>query len=256
MSPRLILPVRVAGYCRDRNNATLGPQNLSAWESVNFWKRYPKFFEIISGIIRGKNPSSPLHVRMQALMKRYPTRLNWFCGLSSRAIFTTWLHAKYQSVILRIDQNARVERKYPVRLARRKATLRILLADDHPWVLRCIRDALEAEEGWQVCGEAANGREAVEMAVELNPDIVVLDLSMPELNGLVAAQQIRKRAPWTDVLILTLHEGEDLTRAILEAGVSACVMKTDLPRLVAEMRTLMESNDRVPNAMRQRTGTD
>jgi len=115
------------------------------------------------------------------------------------------------------------------------------VADDHPSVRRHVRGVLEAEGGWSVCGEATNGREAVEMAVELNPDLVVLDLSMPELNGLDAARQILKRIPSADVLILTLHEGEDLTHAALELGASACVLKTDFQRLVTEVRTLSRS---------------
>ena len=122
--------------------------------------------------------------------------------------------------------------------------MRILVADDHSSVRRYICSVLEAEEGWEICGEATNGREAVEMAVELKPDIVVLDLSMPELNGLTAARQILKQSPWTDVLILTLHHGEALMQAALESGAGACVMKTDMQRLVAEVRHLARTNPR------------
>jgi DNA-binding NarL/FixJ family response regulator len=122
--------------------------------------------------------------------------------------------------------------------------LRILVADDHPSVRRYVCSVLQSEQGWQVCGEATNGREAVEMAVQLTPDVVVLDLSMPELNGMDAARQIVKRMPWTDVLILTLHEGEDLMEAVLESGAGACVMKTDLDCLVTQVRTLVQSKSR------------
>jgi len=118
------------------------------------------------------------------------------------------------------------------------------VADDHPSVRRYVCGVLKAEEGWRICGEAANGREAVEMAVELKPDVVVLDLSMPELNGLEAARQILTQMPHTDVLILTLHECDDLRRAILESGVGACVMKTDLDCLVTHVRMLSKSNNR------------
>ena len=120
--------------------------------------------------------------------------------------------------------------------------MRILVADDHASVRRYICGVLEAEQGWSVCGEASNGREAVQMAAELKPDVVVLDLSMPVLNGLDAARQIRKELPRIAVVILTLHEGEELTRAVLETGAGACVVKTDLQRLVIELRTMLQSN--------------
>jgi DNA-binding NarL/FixJ family response regulator len=120
--------------------------------------------------------------------------------------------------------------------------LRILVADDHPSVRRYVCGVLQAEEGWNVCGEADNGRQAVEMAFHLKPDVVVLDLSMPELNGLDAARQILKEIPRTGVLILTLHDGEDLTRAVLETGARACVVKTDLQCLVTAVRTLSQTD--------------
>ena len=92
------------------------------------------------------------------------------------------------------------------------------------------------DERWHVCGEATNGREAVDMALKLRPDAVILDLSMPELSGLDAARQILKTMPETTILILTLHEGEDMTRAALQAGACACVLKTDLKALVGRLR--------------------
>jgi DNA-binding NarL/FixJ family response regulator len=84
------------------------------------------------------------------------------------------------------------------------------------------------------------------MAVRLEPDVVVLDLSMPEMNGLTAARHILRTAPQTNVLILTLHEGEDLTRAVLEAGAGACVSKTELHSLAREVRTLYKSGNYRP----------
>jgi len=113
--------------------------------------------------------------------------------------------------------------------------LRILVADDHPPFRRFVCGVLAAE-GWQICGQASNGREAVERALELKPDVVVLDLSMPELSGLDAARQILKRMPGVFAVILTLHEVGDLSRAVREAGVAGCVLKTDLQRLVDSLR--------------------
>jgi DNA-binding NarL/FixJ family response regulator len=115
------------------------------------------------------------------------------------------------------------------------AVLRILVADDHLLFRRFVCGVLAAE-GWQVCGEASNGREAVERALELKPDVVVLDLSMPELSGLDAARQIVKQMPGVIAVILTLDDLVDLSRAVLAAGAAGCVLKTDLQRLVTHVR--------------------
>jgi DNA-binding NarL/FixJ family response regulator len=106
-------------------------------------------------------------------------------------------------------------------------TLRILLADDHEMVRHGVRYLLESEPGWEVCGQAATGREAVEMAQQLHPDVVVLDLSMPDLNGLDATRQIQRTAPQCQVLILTMHESEDMVRDALAAGARGYVLKSD-----------------------------
>ena len=118
--------------------------------------------------------------------------------------------------------------------------MRILVADDHPSVRRFVCEVL-ATEGWHICGQASNGREAVEMAVQQKPDVVVLDLSMPELNGLDAARRILKAMPEATVLMLTMYECEELNQAVLEAGAVACLLKSDLQRLVKEVRSLRGS---------------
>jgi DNA-binding NarL/FixJ family response regulator len=102
-----------------------------------------------------------------------------------------------------------------------------LLADDHDIMRRGLRDILNTYEGWEVCGEASNGRDAVRMAEELKPDVVVLDLSMPELNGIEACRVIKKTLPNTEVLIYTLHETEQLIRKALTAGARGFVLKSD-----------------------------
>lgn len=118
--------------------------------------------------------------------------------------------------------------------------IRILLADDHEIMRRGLRGLLETHEGWQVCGEAANGRQAVELAVELKPEVVVLDLSMPELNGFEAAKQIRSALPETEMLIFTMHESEELIREALSSGVRAVVVKSDVEgHLIAAVESLL-----------------
>jgi DNA-binding NarL/FixJ family response regulator len=105
--------------------------------------------------------------------------------------------------------------------------LRILLADDHSIVRRGLRELLEEHVGWSVCAEAATGREAVEMAIEHRPQIAVLDLSMPELNGLEATRRIRQAVPETEVLVFTMHESDELVREVLAAGARGYLLKSD-----------------------------
>ncbi|MGA2417245.1 MAG: response regulator transcription factor [Candidatus Sulfotelmatobacter sp.] len=108
--------------------------------------------------------------------------------------------------------------------------LRILIADDHEVARRGIRSLLEGHEGWEVCGEARDGREAVDFATELQPDILLLDIGMPNLNGLDAARQILAAAPDARILILTIHDAEQVVREVLAAGARGFVLKSDAGR--------------------------
>jgi DNA-binding NarL/FixJ family response regulator len=111
--------------------------------------------------------------------------------------------------------------------------VRILIADDHDVVRQGVRAVLEGQPGWVVCGEASTGREAVAKAVDLQPDVVVLDISMPELNGLEATRQIR-RAVSARILILTVHESDQVVTEVLDAGAHGYVLKTDAGRTLVE----------------------
>jgi DNA-binding NarL/FixJ family response regulator len=108
--------------------------------------------------------------------------------------------------------------------------LRILLADDHEIVRRGLKELLEEQAGWTVCAEAANGREAVELAVQSRPHVAILDFSMPELNGLEATRRIRQAVPNTEVLIFTMHESEELIREVLSTGARGYLLKSDATR--------------------------
>ena len=108
--------------------------------------------------------------------------------------------------------------------------LRILVADDHEIVRRGLVTLIKSRPEWEVCGEADNGRLAVEKAKELKPDIAVLDIGMPVLNGLEATRQILRDNPEVRVLILTISDAEQLMRAVLDAGARGFLLKTDAAR--------------------------
>ena len=108
--------------------------------------------------------------------------------------------------------------------------LRILLADDHDIVRRGMKELLEEQVGWSVCAEAANGRAAVELALVHRPQLAVLDLSMPELNGLEATRRIKDALPETEILIFSMHESEELIRDVLAAGARGYLLKSDASR--------------------------
>jgi two-component system response regulator NreC len=115
-----------------------------------------------------------------------------------------------------------------------KPTLRILIADDHDVMRQGTRIVIEREPGWEVCGTASTGREAVSKATELEPDIVIMDMTMPELNGLDAARQIKRRLPHTEILMFTAHETDDLIRDAFEAGVKSFIFKTEAHTFLVE----------------------
>ena len=118
---------------------------------------------------------------------------------------------------------------------------RILIADDHELLRRGLVAELSQVPGWVVVAEVANGRAAVASAAELKPDLVVLDLTMPELNGLEAARRILSADPETRILILTAHESEQLVREVLSVGARGYVLKSDAGRiLVVALQALLE----------------
>jgi DNA-binding NarL/FixJ family response regulator len=110
--------------------------------------------------------------------------------------------------------------------------LRILIADDHSVVRAGLRSLLESHPGWEVSAEAADGREAVEKAAKLKPHVAVLDIGMPLLNGVEATRQIRKSSPDTEILVLTMHESEDLVQQVTEAGARGYILKDDADRIL------------------------
>jgi len=117
--------------------------------------------------------------------------------------------------------------------------LRILVADDHHVVRAGLRALLETKSGWQVCAEATNGREAVEKAGALKPDVAVLDIGMPLLNGIETTRQTRIASPETEILILSMHDSEIMIRSVLEAGARGYILKDDADRnLIAAVESL------------------
>ncbi len=120
--------------------------------------------------------------------------------------------------------------------------LRILVADDHEIVRRGICVLLKSHAGWDVCTEAADGREAVESAKQLDPDIVILDIGMPNVNGLTAARQILQNDPQQKILFLTITDSEQIVREVLQAGARGFVLKSDAARDLLTAVEALEKN--------------
>ncbi len=119
---------------------------------------------------------------------------------------------------------------------------RILVADDHELVRKGVRTLLEAHPRWRVCGEAVNGRDAVDKTRELKPDLVILDLTMPEMDGLEAARHILRDSPRTPILIFTIHRSEKFVHAAREVGVRGCLMKAEGGvKLIRAVRALLRN---------------
>ncbi|MFY9681213.1 MAG: response regulator transcription factor [Candidatus Sulfotelmatobacter sp.] len=117
--------------------------------------------------------------------------------------------------------------------------LRILLADDHEIVRRGLCSLLQKREGWEVCGEASDGRQAVEMAKLLKPDVVIVDIGMPHLNGLDTTRQLLRHDPNFKVIVLTITDSDQVIREALDAGARGFVLKSDAARdLVAAVEAL------------------
>jgi len=109
---------------------------------------------------------------------------------------------------------------------------RVLLSDDHPFVRRGLRTILDDTDGFEVCGEAGDGVQTLELAMRLRPDIVITDISMPQPNGLEVTSQLRQSLPQAKVLIITMHDSEEMLRAAAAAGASGYLLKSDAEDLL------------------------
>jgi two-component system, NarL family, response regulator NreC len=117
---------------------------------------------------------------------------------------------------------------------------RILIADDSRPFRTFLKTLLERHDDWSVCGVAKNGDEAVQKAVELKPDLILLDIEMPKLDGLSACRLIRERVPMSEILMLTVHESLDLSRSAAESGAWGYVSKSSISRdLIPAIEAMM-----------------
>ncbi len=130
---------------------------------------------------------------------------------------------------------------------------RVLIADDHALVRRGLRALLESQPDWEVCGEASSGQEAVEMTKVMLPSVVLMDISMPVLNGLEATRQIREALPETEVLILTMHESREMIWAARQAGARGYVVKSGSEgHLIEAMRSVCRHQPYFPGDRAER----
>jgi DNA-binding NarL/FixJ family response regulator len=130
-------------------------------------------------------------------------------------------------------------------------TIRILVVDDHPIVRQGLKTLLEGHSDWQVIGEASDGAEAIEKAKDLSPDVMVLDVTMPRMNGLEACRLLRRQSPGLEILFVTQHDSPQMMREALDAGARGYVVKSNAARdllaaveAVSQHRVFTALNDR------------
>jgi DNA-binding NarL/FixJ family response regulator len=116
---------------------------------------------------------------------------------------------------------------------------RVMIVDDHAFIRRGVQTILHPYPEWEFCGEAANGSDAVRMADELKPEVIIMDVSMPGLNGIEATRAIRKIQPGIKIILLTLHESADLVRNAFRAGARGYLLKTDAEQELVKALTIV-----------------
>jgi DNA-binding NarL/FixJ family response regulator len=114
------------------------------------------------------------------------------------------------------------------------AKLRILIVDDHEVVREGARALIESESEWEVCGIAANGREAIDRTRELRPDVIVLDVTMPKLNGLEAIREIKQAVPRGEIVVFSAHRSEEIVQQVFDAGAKSYIRKGDAGRYLLD----------------------
>jgi DNA-binding NarL/FixJ family response regulator len=120
--------------------------------------------------------------------------------------------------------------------------LRILIADDHEIVRKGVRDVIEGHPGWEVCAEAADGQEALDLAIQEKPDIAILDVSLPLLNGVALTRRLRQERPNTRVLLFTMHDDDETVSGGLAAGARGYILKTDSEQHLEAAIAALSSN--------------
>jgi DNA-binding NarL/FixJ family response regulator len=116
---------------------------------------------------------------------------------------------------------------------------RVLIVDDHAFIRRGVQTILHPFPEWELCGEADNGNDAIRMAEELKPEVIIMDLSMPGLNGIEATRAIRKTQPGVKIVLLTLHESAELVRSAFRAGAMGYLLKTDAEQELVKALTVV-----------------
>ncbi|HEY2545778.1 MAG TPA: response regulator transcription factor [Candidatus Acidoferrum sp.] len=116
---------------------------------------------------------------------------------------------------------------------------KVLIVDDHAFIRRGVQTILHPFPEWEFCGEAENGKEAIRMAVELKPEVIIMDISMPGLNGIEATRAIRKTQPTVKIVLLTLHDSSELLRIAFRAGARGYLLKTDAEQELVKALTVV-----------------
>src|SRR5262245_44209752 len=135
--------------------------------------------------------------------------------------------------------------------------IRILIADDHELVRQGMRAIFNGEPNWVVCGEATTGREAVTAALDLKPDLLVLDVALPEMNGIEVARHVRRDLPSAAVLVVTMHDSDQIVQDAMDAGAKGLVLKAEAGRTLAEaVRAILSGGEFFSERVRRAAGRE
>lgn len=170
-------------------------------------------------------------------------------------VLLVWLRPDYtaQNVLRRVSEIVEAsfsDRAFFMSLRVAFVPVKILIVDDHDVVREGVRAILQKRADWEICGEASNGKEAVDKTIKLHPDVIILDVTMPSMNGLDAAREVLLKEPGTRVVMFTMHDAKTVESAAIKTGAKGLVLKSRASRdLIPALDTVIEGGTFFPSSL-------